>query len=295
MRNWWFACLVMGITLVLAGSVFADLCSDTDDGPTNPSSPPDDVLSTKGSVKYGITTLYDTCLTGKEGISADEGVWLREYYCANDQRTYKEYDCTAYGFQGCAYGACTNKTSQSQPQDQNQTTQAFCGDKYVDKTIGEECDPPNSICFGKDVSEYGQCDSNCKCQLAHHSETQSVCGDGTLDPGEECEFDSDCETGKICDLCVCIIPPSQNVTNQTTQNVTNQTEPAVPTNATNMATNETAANETVNETNKTAIPEFEAPEIGNVTDFSEEPGIKVTSGVARFFLDIWNWFVGLFQ
>lgn len=65
-----------------------------------------------------------------------------------------------------------------------------CGDGYVDRTAGEVCDPESpasfeNACQDIDPSRAGVCDATtCRLDL---SACLPSCGNGDLDPGEECD------------------------------------------------------------------------------------------------------------
>ena len=152
---------------VLAAAVYAQEpgCSDTDGGKD------ESALGRRGDVKYGITTQTDVCLTSEEGVSINKSKWVKEYYCDGSplKRESRVFDCTREGFSGCENGACVssggtsggNTTSVPRPVVQVNA----CGNKQLEKDKGEECDPPDSICFGKTSKQYGQCGLNCKCKI----------------------------------------------------------------------------------------------------------------------------------
>lgn len=275
----------MVLFLVLAVSAAADLCADTDNGPVNENNPSDAVLAMRGTVEYGITDKDDVCLTSPSGVSTDESPFLQEFFCEDDRRESEVYTCTDYGFTGCKDGACigknvtpSNQTNQTPSQPVSQ-----CGNKIVEKDAGETCDPPGSICFGDDVSQYGQCTDTCTCKLANP--TQTKCGNGEIDEGENCESDSDCAAGEVCKSCLC----SKAVTNTTgTINATNTTRQMTePVNKTEQASAE--IDEKYPDLNVSPV------EIGEVKNFSEDPGIKTTGAISRFFTGVWEWIVSLFS
>ncbi len=68
-----------------------------------------------------------------------------------------------------------------------------CGDGLVSGT--EQCDPasvPASCPVGQ------TCNTDCACQ------TVAVCGNGTIETGEQCELDADCTGGATCSGCQCV-------------------------------------------------------------------------------------------
>lgn len=270
MRGWQIL-----ILLILANAVFAATCTDSDNGGAKGN---DEALKVKGDVKYGITSMGDTCLTAEEeGVSTNSSKWLKEYFCtggAGGQRSSEIYDCIKLGFSGCLNGACNGSASSTQ---QQSAPAAACGNKIIEKEKGEECDPPDKICFGKTSSQYGICQFDCKCKIAATAEkAPEVCGDGTKDSGEDCEKDADCPASFVCSSCKCV------------KQLTAEEIEALKKNAT-VAKEEKEAVE-----DKYTIPEL--PEV-NLTakNFSEEPGIKAASGFANFFKKIFGWIAALFS
>ncbi len=147
--------LILIMVLFLAATATAQLCEETDNGID---------YDNKGSVKYGVTTLEDTCILSKHTeMSVEESVWLKEYYCDNDQRKSDTIDCTREGYLKCALGVCTGKENVTAQKEAEQAAQPKCGNDVVDSDLGEECDPPGKICFAD--GGYGQCDEYCKCPL----------------------------------------------------------------------------------------------------------------------------------
>ena len=141
------------MVIFLSTVVYAQQCTDTDGGTD---------YENKGSVKYGVTTKDDTCILSKHTeLSIEEGVWLKEYYCANNQRTSKTVDCTREGYEKCQMGICTGKEKVEAQKEAEKALLPKCGNKVVDS--GEDCDPPGKICYAD--GGYGQCDANCKCPL----------------------------------------------------------------------------------------------------------------------------------
>ena len=102
MRKW---LLFTVIVCLLSVSVVAQTCTDSDNGGDRGS---DEALKVKGDVKYGITTLDDTCLTSQNGVSVNQSIWLKEYYCDDDKRESKVYNCLNEGYTGCEVGACVD-------------------------------------------------------------------------------------------------------------------------------------------------------------------------------------------
>lgn len=70
------------------------------------------------------------------------------------------------------------------------TDASVCGDAYVDALVGEACEPGPGSCpgfcegLGLKPRESGACNGQCKCDES----ACDLCGDGKLDPGEECEL-----------------------------------------------------------------------------------------------------------
>ena len=57
-----------------------------------------------------------------------------------------------------------------------------------------------------DYDEYIDFGNDPGCEnAADDDETDSVCGDGIIDFDEQCEEDTDCSSGEVCDGCVCVI------------------------------------------------------------------------------------------
>ncbi len=274
MRGW----IIFAILLILTVPVFAqeDLCSDTDLGGED--SKDTSALTTKGSVKYGITTQKDTCLTSSGGVSTDEGVWLKEYYCVNDKRESEIYDCLKLGFSGCKDGACEGSSSGSSgtTTQQQAVPEEHCGNRILEKDKGEECDPPDKICFGKTTAQYGICEANCKCKIAGTAEpAEAVCGDDTLDSGEDCEKDEDCPEKFVCSSCKCVktltaeeIEAMKGGSSTTSK----EKSDAAP-----------VKNDVLADVDLTA------------KNFSDEPGVKAVSGFANFFKKIFAWIGDLFS
>lgn len=271
--------MILFIVLLSASAFGADLCTDTDNGGSHRS---DEALKTKGDVKYGITTQTDTCMTSPEGVSTNSSHWLKEYYCRLDKRESEVYDCVSLGFSGCENGACVGTPTATTTNTTNTTTTvtqtASCGDKIVEKAKGEECDPPNSICFGRSTAEYGSCQADCTCKISaaalKNMESQpAVCGDNYKHPDEDCEEDDDCSSGYVCSSCKCV--------KQLTQEEIE-------------AMKKTAVKEEKEEVVEKKV--YELPEVNLTgTNFTDEPAIKATSSIANFFKKIFGWIGALFS
>ncbi|MDO8634038.1 MAG: hypothetical protein Q7K34_01965 [archaeon] len=65
-----------------------------------------------------------------------------------------------------------------------------CGDGYLDQRV-EECDDWNN-------SDGDGCSASCEI------EEGPVCGDGNIEPPEQCEQNSDCSSGNVCQNCKCV-------------------------------------------------------------------------------------------
>jgi hypothetical protein len=163
--------IIVVMLLLSAAAVIAVECTDTDNGPTS-TSKPDPFIGERGVVKYGIMEKADTCISNQDGYHLEGGIWLREYFCANVsgevQRTYEDYDCTRYGYTICNEGKCTGKTGTGSSSTPRVATGPSCGNKKVDS--GEQCDPPDSICYLNDVigictKANAQGFGGCQCKL----------------------------------------------------------------------------------------------------------------------------------
>lgn len=260
------------VVLVLSLSVSAALCSDADSGGA---SNKDAALKQASSVKYGVTTQFDVCLTSEEGVSTNKSKYLREYFCDNDQRQSKVYDCVRYGYQGCENGACYGAGSGTQNTSTTSTPVSACGNKRVEKDKGEQCDPPGSICFGKTTAQYGSCNPDCTCKIAKSAEKSPiVCGDADRDVSEECEEDKDCPSGHVCSSCKCV----KQLTAEEIEAMKKAAQPET-------------------KTEKAPVEESKPKVDVDLTakNFSEEPGMQVTSSIAGFFKKIFGWIASLFS
>lgn len=285
---------------VLSVGVVADMCSDTEDGPDRPSSPDDETLSTKGTVRYGLQDKEDVCIISESSeVSTASSSYLKEYYCDDDDLEYEIYDCTDFGFTGCEFGECVGKdVPSSNSSNASNTTSSVdpgpvCGDHMTEGD--EECDPPHSICFGADMSEYGQCTDDCKCKLANAVATK--CGNGVIDDGETCEDDYDCDSWEMCKKCICVDKPQQNTTVSDDNTTDTNTTDTVSTQVNDTVSTTPVDPDKIAEEIDSKYPN---PEIHPVEDvegknFTDDPAIKTTGGIARFFTNIWKWFVSLFS
>lgn len=285
--------ILLILALAMSTAVAAQSCTDTDGGGSDDSET--SALTQKGSVKYGITTQEDRCLTSENGVTINASKWLKEYYCGGtpEQRKSKVYDCTRAGFTGCKNGACVSApgfNGTSAPAKKPKPQIGSCGNKIVEKDKGEECDPPNGICFGRTSAQYGTCQSNCKCKIAKSAlenagETPVVCGDGYIDEPETCEEDSDCESGHVCSSCSCVKELTPEEIEAMKQ-------------AAKSGTDDEAEEESSEETEE--AQENKAPVLIDEEDltpknYSETPAMKATSGIANFFKGIFSWIGNLFK
>ncbi len=271
MRGW----IVLALLLILSIGVSAVNCTDTDGGGAK--SGDDAALRAKGDVKYGITTMSDTCITAEEeGVSTNSSKYLKEYYCTGNQRMSEIYDCVKLGYVSCQNGACVASGNGSAPV---QRVVPACGNKIIEKDKGEQCDPPNSICFGKTSAEYGTCQADCKCKIAasalQNIQSQpAVCGDGYKHPDEACEEDADCQTSYVCSSCKCV------------KQLTPEEIEAMKKSAVKEVEKEEVKEEAVEDVSEVDV---------TAKNFSEEPGIKAASGFANFFKKIFGWIAALFS
>lgn len=274
MRGWIF---ILAIVVLALSASAATLCTDTDGGGGKSK---DAALKVFGEVKYGITEMSDTCLTSMDGVSTNKSKYLKEYFCDLDTRKSEVYDCIKLGFSGCENGECKGSSSGSTS---NQTQQAvpeqYCGNKILEKAKGEECDPPNAICFGATRDQYGICGADCKCKVSGAAKAAHVpvCGDDIMEGTEECEKDSECPSDYVCSSCKCV--------KQLTQ--------------AEIEAMKKGASEVKTSTSKEIDEKYKAPETHevdlSVKNFSEEPGMKATSGIASFFKSIFGWIGKLFS
>lgn len=269
--------------LLLASGVYAQVqCVDTDGGGKDGN---DDALKNKGEAKVGITPKVDVCLTSEEGVSINESKYLKEYYCTSDNQVSSEvYDCTREGYEGCRNGACYGSGSSSSQNASSSSSKqvVYCGNKILEKDKGEQCDPPDSICFGKTKAQYGICSKTCQCQISGAAEpVKAVCGDGTLDsPDEDCEKDDDCGAGFVCSSCKCV--------KQLTQEEIEA-----------MKKGETPVPQDKGGSEEEPEKEVETSGKGVIDttpkNFSDSGALKATSSVASFFKSIFSWFGSLFS
>lgn len=273
MRGWIIVVMVLLLAVVVSASNVS-LCSDTDGGGARSK---DAALKVRGEVKYGITTQVDTCLTSEEGVSTNQSKWLKEYFCALDKRESEAYDCVRLGFSGCGNGECTGGASAAQNQSQQMQPVAACGNKILEKDKGEECDPPNKICFGKTKDQYGLCDAICKCKVSGASAAAHVpaCGDDVREGTEECEKDDECPDNHVCSSCKCV----KQLTAADIEAMKKQAAEAGP-------------SKEIDE--KYKVPDTHEVDL-TVKNFSEEPGMKAASGIANFFKSIFGWIAALFS
>ncbi len=244
--------------MLLTGVSAEDLCTDSDNGPDG-GSPSDDVLTTVGSTKYGITTLNDVCVIGPSAdVQTKESMYLKEYYCDNDKREFEIFDCSRFGFEKCVEGKCTGSSSGSSSgsNQNNNVIISNCGNKILEENEGEECDPPGSVCL--DGDDYGVCLNDCKCRW--HSQSSGAQQVTTIDTNNN----QDTNTDKI--------QQTQKTTQNTNQNQENQQK----------------------QEDLYPMPNVTIPNTDDLKDFDDTSGIKVTRGITDFFNKIWDWFTNLF-
>ena len=257
----WITALMLLISAIAAAAVE---CDDLDEQPDI-----EDTLDSKAIVEYGIEDKADTCVSGKDGYSKDPSSWVREYYCEESpaggestgtimQRKYKDFDCTRYGFEKCEGGKCVGgaKAGTNTTVKKPTVTQPSCGDDKVQSDRGEQCDPPDGICYiGTDI---GICTrpasggfGGCQCKLYKG-------GSGTATP---------------------------ETTTETTATTTTTAKPAAT------EAEETPAEQTPEEPEKAPTAEEREP---LPTEYEPPAGISVTRGISNgiksFFHWIGSWF-----
>jgi hypothetical protein len=255
------AFIALFCVLINVMSVFAVDCTDSDDG----GSEPDPYIGEKASVTYGLTEKFDECVSGKDGYHLATSSWVREYYCLTESdlvsRKYKDYDCTRYGYTKCEDGKCIGKTTGANATKSSAPAVPKCGDHVIQSNLGEQCDPPDKICYD-DSGSIGQCTranaqgfGGCQCKVLG----------STSKPAETA--------------------PVQNTTTTTTVTPPTTTPEPEPTPA---AEPEPAAAPAPAETTseeRTPLP---------TEDLDDSNGISVTRGVTnavkRFFRWIGSWF-----
>jgi predicted small secreted protein len=270
--------LMVLVFLVLASTAYAQVqCTDTDGGGKDSN---DAALKVKGTAKVGVTPKVDVCLTSEEGVSINESHYLKEYYCGADKQVkFEVYDCTREGYSGCRDGACygassgsTSNTSSSS----SSSSSSSCGNEILEKAKGEQCDPPGSICFGKTTAQYGQCMNDCTCKISGAAEpVKAVCGDDTVDSGEDCEKDADCGAGFVCSSCSCV----KQLTKEEIEAMKKGEKPVIK--------DEPKVEPKVDDS-KGVIDT-------TPKNFSDTGTLKATSSVAGFFKAIFGWIGSLFS
>jgi len=275
--------LMVAFVLILASVAFAAQCVDTDGGGKNGE---ESALKSQGQAKVGITPHEDICLTSEEGVSINESDYLKEYYCGADNQVYsKVWECTREGFSGCRNGACYGSTSgssnSSSSGSSSSSNQNTCGNKILEKAKGEQCDPPDSICFGKTKAQYGICSKSCQCLISPSAEqAQALCGDGELDSAkEDCEKDSDCGSGFLCSSCSCV----KELTKEEIEAMKKGEKPVV-----DGKTSDGSDSKDVETSGKGVIDT-------TPKNFSDDGALKATSSVSNFFKAIFGWIGALFS
>lgn len=242
-----------------------DMCTDSDKGPETGRNPSDDVLKTKGSTKYGIQTKEDICVISETAdVQTEESYFLKEYYCDDsDTRKSVTFDCRDYGFEKCKDGICEGQGSTSTEDRVIDKSVKDCGNKILEKDKGEECDPPGSVCLEGD--NYGMCLDDCTCRW--HNSQESA---GTVDDETDIEDTTTSDENEKEDLKEDDVEDNEEDKEEIEEDNDEKTEDKYP------------------------IPEVNIPNAGEIKDFNEEPGIKVTKGVSGFFKKLWQWFIDLF-
>jgi len=146
-------------SIISSTAVFAQgvTCDDPDEQPDM-----EDTIDSVATVKYGLTDKTDECVSGRDGYHKDPSSWVREYYCAEItlaeggktvKRNYEDIDCTRHGYEKCEGGRCVGGTTAGGTTTRPRTPeQPRCGDKRIDSNRGEQCDPPDDICYiGDDI------------------------------------------------------------------------------------------------------------------------------------------------
>ncbi len=254
--------VILALLVLCTLAVHAVDCTDSD--------AEDDIeksLDEKGSVTYGLTEKFDSCVSNIDGYQLSTSRFVREYYCSNVsgnvQRVSKDYDCERYGFTRCEEGRCVGKNTTATYGSTTSTTTAgpLCGNHKID--AGENCDPPDKICYDAD-SNIGVCTrpnaqgfGGCQCKTLGSTSTTTPTTTTTV---------------------------VQNVTVQKNETVTQpKEEPKVE-------PKEEPKEEPVKET-ETTSEEERAP---LPVDFDDSKGISVTRGITnsvkRFFKWIGSWF-----
>lgn len=164
---------------ILVLSVYSVTCTDSDEGPIDPTAPKE-FLAKPGNTTIAKTTLVDHCMREKNGVKVTEGPWIKEYMCIGNLAIGKDYKCSDYGYDKCitdkGLSACVaaGKTTVTAPKPvatpSNTTApkkpktplKPQCGDKKIQPDLGEQCDPPGRLCVDAD-GYAGTCEKNCKC------------------------------------------------------------------------------------------------------------------------------------
>ncbi len=107
---------------------------------------------------------------------------------------------------------------------------ADCGDGVLNLTSGEQCEAdgdclaaeicaascncvPEPVCGDATVDLGEECDAGAQSATCDADCTFPACGDGILNmlASEECETNTDCAAGDICQACTCTVPPPGQV------------------------------------------------------------------------------------
>ena len=179
--------ILTSFAVVLTFQVIAATCTDSDEGPVDPSYPKE-FVSKPGNTTVAKTVLSDYCMREKNGVKIKEGEWIKEYMCIGNLAVGKDYKCSDYGYEKCVsdkgLSACvkTGQTTVAAPvaKPANVTTpkkpkvklQPQCGDKQIQQDRGEQCDPPGRLCVDPDGFA-GMCEKDCICKAYKKGETSA--------------------------------------------------------------------------------------------------------------------------
>ncbi|MBI4017243.1 MAG: hypothetical protein HY363_06145 [Candidatus Aenigmarchaeota archaeon] len=181
--------ILVSMAVVLLLPTIAATCTDSDEGPIDPSYPKE-FLSKHGNTTVAKTVLSDYCMREKNGVKIKEGEWIKEYMCIGNLAVSKDYKCSDYGYDkcisdkglaGCVKSGQTSITTPTvtaatpvnatKPKKTKVKLLPQCGDKQIQQDRGEECDPPGRLCVDADGFA-GMCEKDCKCKAYKKEEVQ---------------------------------------------------------------------------------------------------------------------------